>query len=197
MSKLLDWFSPWWAKLIAIGAIVAGLLWAWHAFTSHISAAAVADNNLLWVGKFNQQKTELNTLGQQFIDLKDKVTRDRKQAAADAEGKINQEKNRAEKATRDYQRELQAKKQIATERDRLVAVLDEQRTKRMPELTRPIAAGDNDSAETRRLREFADGLGRILAQCQQTAADLRRAAATAIDRVGAAEAAARALKVEP
>ena len=194
MSTLLDWLTPWWVKLAAMGAVLFGLWWAVHSFTDWVSAAAVEDNNQQWVGQFNQQARDLNVLGQQFIDQGAAFKKRMSDITDDSKDKLQKEQDRADKATRDYKRELLARKQLAVERDSLVAALDEQRTQRLPELTRPITGGDGDSAETGRLREFADGLGRLLAQCQQTAADLRRTAATAIDRVGAAEAAARALK---
>lgn len=135
-----------------------------------------------------------NALTQQFKTIEKNIIESRKAAKEKADAAITKEQDRADKATEDYKRELRAKKLLAAERDRLVVALDEQRASRLPELTQPLAARDGDSAEVGRLRVFADGLGRLLSQCQQTAADIRRAAATAIDRVAAAEAAARALK---
>lgn len=203
MNTFFYWINPFnWIKsalgiVLTIAAALALSLWLWHMFTAWIIGSAVEDNNQHWVVQFNQQARDLNVLGQQFIDQTATFKKRMGDITDDSKQKLQKEQDRADKATRDYKRELQAKKQLAAERDSLVAALDELRTKRLPELTRPIASGtggDSDSPETRRLREFADGLGRLLAQCQQTAANLRRTAATAIDRVGAAEAAARALK---
>lgn len=203
MKDFFYWINPLnWIKsalgiVLTIAAALALSLWLWHMFTSWIIGSAVEDNNQHWVVQFNQQARALNVLGQEFIDQGAAFKKRMDDITADSRQKLQKEQDRADKATKDYKRELQAKKQLAAERDSLVAALDERRTKRLPELTRPISAGtggDRDSAETGRLREFADGLGRLLAQCQQTAADLRRTAATAIDRVGAAEATSRALK---
>lgn len=200
MSTFFYWINPLnWAKtalgvVLTVAATLALGWWMWHQFTGWVSADAVEANNQHWAVQFNQQARDLNVLGQQFIDVKAAYGKRMGDITADSKDKLQKEQDRADKATQNYKRELQAKKQLAAERDSLVAALDEQRVKRLPELTRPLAGSDSDGAEARRLRDFADGLGRLLAQCQQTAADLRQTAATAIDRVGAAEAAARALK---
>lgn len=178
-----------------VGAVVALLLvwYAVHSYNVHVSVKAVAANNLHWVGQFNQQAKSLNELGQQFIDLKTRVITDRKQAAADAAVTLLQEQNRANTAERKYRAELSAKKQLATERDTLVAGNNELRNG-LRLAGRPLAAHDGDSAEIGRLRGYADRLGQLHEQCERDLAGVRQVAATAVDRAATAEAGLRALK---
>jgi hypothetical protein len=183
--------SSWLLKGAGIVAIFGVFWYAIHSYNVKITAEAVAEAQ---AEKDAYYIPELQALTKQFNDIETNIIESRKAAKLAADKALLKEKDRADKATLDWKQELQTKKKVASERDSLVAERNEYRVKRLPELTQPIATRDGDSAEIGRLRDFADGLGKLLAKCQQSAAGLRQRAAAAIDRLGEAEATSRALK---
>jgi hypothetical protein len=181
--------------LVLTGAVSFGV----HKYNDGVREKAVASalvkERAITAPLLNDFAHKFKRLDAQFKGLESNIIETRRQAKIDADAALAKEKDRADTATLNWRNQIAANKKISTERDSLVADRAKLRAERVPELTRPIAASNDSCASDKPLRDYADGLGILLARCQQSAAKLRQRAGAAVDRVGEAEATSKALSV--
>lgn len=137
--------------------------------------------------KFKKQTTTFN-------DLTTQVINDRLNATSAANAAIAQERLNASLKTSKYLSEISVLKAEASQLRADRAAAASGLAERLRYATQPLAAGDSSGQQGVRLSSYTDGLSRLYGQCEKDIGLLIDTAAGALDRLGEAEAAVRALK---
>lgn len=188
MSMLLDWFTPWWAKLLVVGAIVFGFWWAVHSYNVYVSEKAVA---AALVKERAVEAPKLKTAQTELANLKTQVITDRLAATAAAELERAKWKEAVNVKTKQYQSTLQLYKKAVAERDAArLAPADLDRL--LNNIAKP-ATSDGAGQQGISLGASASRFRELYQQCERDLDEALQTATGAVDRAAKSEAGVRAL----
>lgn len=182
--------TRWVQYLIGSIAFVVLVAWGEHTYNTRITTEAVLKEG---ARKEAIYKPKFEGLTKQFNDLKTQVINDRLNATSAANAAIAQEKLNASLKTSKYLFEISALKTEASQLRAARSAAASDLAERLRYGTQPLANGDSSGQQGVRLSDYTNRLSSLYGQCEKDVGILIDTAAGALDRLGEAEAAVRAL----
>lgn len=182
--------TRWVQYLIGSVAFVGFVVWGVHTYNVKITTKAVLKAETALHAFY---KPKFEGLTKTFNDLKTQIITDRLNATSAVNAAIAQERLHASLKTSKYLSEISVLKAEASQLRADRAVAASALTERLRYGTQPLATGDGSGQQGVRLSGYTNRLSSLYGQCEKDIGLLIETAAGALDRLGEAEAAVRAL----
>lgn len=176
MSTILDWLTPWWAKLAVLAVLLSGLLWLKHTYDTGVAKKAV-ESALVKERAVEAPKLKAAQLALAEIKAASEAEAIKRKAELNVKTK---EYQNAIAQTQLLKAELAAKRSSDADFERLLNTL----------------ANTGDSASGTGISTRYDRLKTAYQQCERDTREALDTAASTIERLGEAIAAIDALKLK-